>query len=62
VSDFQDYLSKLVAAHPNFHVLGPAMTELDDDFFGDSSHLNRRGAALFSDRVNAMLAAQTGLN
>jgi hypothetical protein len=60
ISDFHNYLYELTLAHQNFHILGPAIAELDDNFFGDSSHLNKRGAILFSDKVNAMLESQAG--
>ncbi len=57
VKGFQAFIDKLAAAHPNFKVVGPAVARLDDRYFGDSTHLNAKGAELFSRNVSLMLAA-----
>jgi len=56
IEAFQAYLDKLAATHPNFHVVGRAVNPMDDAYFGDSTHLNARGAEVFSDRVKTLLA------
>jgi hypothetical protein len=53
----QRYLESIAATHPNFRVIGPAVVAMDDADFGDEAHLNEHGAAVFSDRVAAWLAA-----
>ncbi len=55
VAGFQAYLDALAAAHPNFRLLGSAVSVLDNRYFGDSTHLNRLGAELVSRQVNALL-------
>jgi hypothetical protein len=59
VAGFQTYLDDLAAAHPNFRVLGSAIRPLDDRYFGDSTHLNQRGAELVSRQVADLLAQST---
>jgi hypothetical protein len=63
IAEFQAYLDGLAAAHPNFRLLGSAVTTLDDRYFGDSTHLNQLGAELVSRQVQELLAqtAPTGL-
>lgn len=53
---YRAYLSRLAARHANFTVVGLPASSMDDAFFGDSTHLNARGAAVFSDGVRATLA------
>jgi hypothetical protein len=54
---FAAYLASYAARYPNFHVIGEVMPHWPDRFFGDAfSHLNPRGAALFSAGLAAWLS------
>jgi hypothetical protein len=54
---FAAYLASYAARYPNFHVIGEVMPHWPDRYFGDVySHLNPRGAALFSAGLGAWLS------
>ncbi len=54
---FAAYLASYAARYPNFHIIGDVMPHWPDRFFGDAfSHLNPRGAALFSTELGAWLS------
>jgi hypothetical protein len=55
MADFAAYLARF----GDLHVVGPLLTAWPDRYFGDAySHLNPRGAMLFSDWFGACLAAR----
>jgi hypothetical protein len=55
---FAAYLSSYAARYPNFHLIGEAMPDWPDRWFGDNfAHLNPAGAQRFSARVAAWLSA-----
>ena len=59
VSDFAAYLADFTASYPNFSVVGGAMPDWPDRYFGDEfAHLNPDGAALFSRRFATCLHAR----
>jgi len=58
INGFQAYLVSLAAAHPNFKVIGSAVASLDNRYFGDSTHLNAKGAELVSQKVGALFVAE----
>jgi hypothetical protein len=59
MTDFAAYLSQAAAHHGNFHVVGNLLTAWPDHLFGDQhSHLNPRGAKLFSDWFADCLASR----
>ena len=53
---FAAYLAQYAARYPGFRVVGPAMPDWPDRYFGDAfSHLNPGGAALLSARFGRCL-------
>ncbi len=58
---FAAYLSSYAARYPNFHVIGDAMPDWPDRWFGDAfAHLNPAGAQRFSAQLAAWLSATAG--
>jgi hypothetical protein len=58
---FAAYLSSCAARYPNFHVIGEAMPDWPDRWFGDGfAHLNPAGAQRFSAQLAAWLSATAG--
>jgi hypothetical protein len=55
VQAYESYLAGMAMRHANFKVDGPAIRPMDNRFFGDSTHLNLDGAALFSRQVNRIV-------
>jgi hypothetical protein len=55
LADHRAYMSDLARAHPGVRFAAKPWA-LPDDHFGDSSHVNRRGAEVVSERLAALLA------
>jgi len=47
VNEFTDYMYALQSRYPKIKIK-PELTYMDDEYFGDSSHLNSRGAEVFT--------------
>ena len=59
---FAAYLAGYAARDPDFRVIGPVMPHWPDRYFGDGfSHLNPAGAARFSARFVAVMAARVNI-
>jgi len=52
---FTEYLTGYERRYPNFHVLGDVFPSYPSTYLVDSTHLNPKGAALFSDHVAKLL-------
>ena len=55
ISDFQEYLKRYAAQHPNFFPGNAAALPWPDDLFVDGSHLSSPGAAIFSIKFSTCL-------
>jgi hypothetical protein len=56
--EFAQYLQSYAMRYRNFHLLGDVMPAWHDQFFADPlSHLNRTGAELFTNALDACLDA-----
>ncbi len=54
--EFIMYIDNIRARHSNFEILGNPLPHLPNNNFGDSEHLNSRGAVTFSASVAKLLA------
>jgi hypothetical protein len=55
--EFARYLDRVGKKHANFKVLGPLLPALPAESFSDPEHLNKAGAAVWSDLVTSQLAS-----
>ncbi len=55
VASFKEYLSSIAQRYANFHVLGDIVLVLPNDSFGDSEHVNPRGAEEWTSNVRSLL-------
>lgn len=46
---YAEYLDRYSALYPNFHILGDPFPSYPSQYFGDNSHLNKKGATKYSD-------------
>ena len=53
--DFAIYLKNYSGRYPNFRILGDLFPSYPSEYFGDPSHLNKRGAILWSTYVAHLL-------
>jgi hypothetical protein len=56
VDIYQNYLLDLQWASPDVHLIGNGLAVWKPELFGDESHLNVRGAMIYSDIMRRMLA------
>lgn len=55
VASFKDYLTSIEHNLPNFHILGDIMLVLPNDSFGDSEHVNPKGAEEWTTAIGSLL-------